>query len=62
MLIEEPLTSDILKIMHLQDKLVESSSKASIPSVTPLNVTAYSVMTNHRNGSDRMSCEGQFIH
>lgn len=45
------------KVKDRKDKLVESSSKASIPSVTPLNVAAYSVMTNHRNGSDRMSCE-----
>lgn len=41
---------------------MESSSKATTSSTTPLNVAGYSFMRNYQNGSDRMSREGQLLH
>lgn len=48
--------------MFQQDKLMESSSKATTSSTTPLNVAGYSFMRNYQNGNDRMSREGQLLY
>lgn len=40
---------------------MESSSKATTSSTTPLNVAGYTFMRNYQNGSDRMSREGQIL-
>lgn len=50
--------TSILKIMLLQDKLVESSSKINIHSAPPLNIAAYSIMMHHMDQNERMPYEG----
>ncbi|XP_017218909.1 uncharacterized protein LOC108196228 isoform X1 [Daucus carota subsp. sativus] len=46
------------KVKDRKDKLMESSSKATTSSVSPLNVAGYSFMRNYQSGNDRMSREG----
>ena len=50
--------TSILKIMLLQDKLVETSSKAIIPSAPPLDVATYSLMMQHMDQNEHLPCEG----
>ncbi|KAL1807584.1 hypothetical protein DCAR_0726964 [Daucus carota subsp. sativus] len=45
------------KVKDRKDKLMESSSKATTSSVSPLNVAGYSFMRNYQSGNDRMSRE-----
>ncbi|KAM7484806.1 hypothetical protein LguiA_000815 [Lonicera macranthoides] len=40
-----------------KDKLLKSSSKTNTFSSSPMNMAAYSLITNHRNQSVHMSCE-----
>lgn len=41
-----------------KDKLVESSSKISIPSAPQHNMAAYSLMMHHMDQNERLQCEG----
>ncbi|RVW47742.1 hypothetical protein CK203_015848 [Vitis vinifera] len=43
--------------MLLQDKLVETSSKAIIPSAPPLDVATYSLMMQHMDQNEHLPCE-----
>ena len=53
-MIEQP----ILKINFPQNKLVESSSKISIPSAPQHNIAAYSLMMHRMDRNERLQCEG----
>ncbi|XP_039041010.1 uncharacterized protein LOC120179500 [Hibiscus syriacus] len=48
----------ILKIILLQDKLVESSSKMNMPSSLPQTMAAYPPMMHHLDQNERMPSEG----
>uniref|UniRef100_A0A5B7CIC7 Myb-like domain-containing protein n=1 Tax=Davidia involucrata TaxID=16924 RepID=A0A5B7CIC7_DAVIN len=45
------------KVKDRKDKLVESSSKTNVSSVSPLNMAAYPFIMHHRDQSQCMPCE-----
>ncbi|XP_017218910.1 uncharacterized protein LOC108196228 isoform X2 [Daucus carota subsp. sativus] len=58
MLHDKTVRDVALRCRWMTDKLMESSSKATTSSVSPLNVAGYSFMRNYQSGNDRMSREG----
>jgi len=50
--------TSILKIMLLQDKLVESSSKMNMAAALPQNMAAYPLMMHHMDQSEPLPFEG----
>lgn len=51
----------ILKMVLLQEKLMDSSLKANIPPSPPLHTATCSFAIHHVNQNDHLSCKGWFV-